>query len=101
MAPHHRGLIQGEVQRTFRGLELYWTKAILPMRDAFRRYGGATALGLVASAHLQAALDTLSYEWLGYLLDTYPDHIIEFSAFGVNWGTIPNRNTVFWEVRKY
>ena len=101
MAPHEQGIIQGEICRTFRGLELYWTTALLPMRDAFKVYGGRTEIGLKAIMTLKKTMDPLSYEWVQYLLDAYEDHVIEFSTFGVNWGTIPNRNTVIWEIRRY
>lgn len=101
MAPHEVGTIQGEIQRTFRGLELYWTSASKPMREAFEYFGGATWIGLVAKLYLQKYMDPASYEWLEYLLDAYPDHVIEFSCFERNWGTIPGRNTVWWEVRAY
>lgn len=101
MAPHGKGLIQGEVQRSNNGLELYWTSAHLPMREAFAKYGGVADTGLTAKLLLQKVMDPMSYEWLEYLLEAYPDHVVEFSSFGVNWGTIPNRNTVIWEVRKY
>lgn len=101
MAPHDKGLIQGEIRRSHRGLELYWTMATLPMRQAFKELGGAVETGITAKTLLEAVLDPLSYEWVQYLLDAYPDHIVEFSSFGCNWGTIPNRNTIIWEVRLY
>ena len=99
MAPHNKGLIQGEVRRTFIGLEYHHTPGWKPMREAVAEYGWRVYKGLTAQLILKKKMDPLSYEWLEYLLEVYPDHIVEFSTFDVNWGTIPNRNTVVWEIR--
>ena len=40
-------------------------------------------------------------EQLMNLDDIFPDSIIEFSAYNTQVGNIPNRNTIFWEVRNY
>ena len=57
--------------------------------------------GLSATQILQAKMNDLSWQWLNYLLEEYPDHVVEFSCFSKCWGTVPGYNTVFWEVRRY
>lgn len=99
MAPHDRNLLQGEVCQSTEHLSLtYSTVPNLPMRDALTRKL-QTAEGIRAVLLLRTNLCPNSYEWLQQLLDLYPDHVIEFSAFSCEWGTIPGFNTVFWEVR--
>jgi hypothetical protein len=100
MAPTDLTLLQGEVMRGVWGLGLYYTTVAKPMRDALA-VQSRTARGIIAMSILQRFMDNNSYEWLQYLLDEYHDHVIEFSTYGQNWGTLPNYNTVFWEVRQY
>lgn len=101
MAPHDLNVIQGEVQRTYLGLTLrYTTVKGWPMRDALGKQS-TNVQGLAAKIILQQALCPNSWEWLNFLLDEYNDHVVEFSTFSTNWGTIPGYNTVFWEVRQY
>lgn len=98
MAPHDRGTIQGEVMQSIDHLELTYTSAKRPMRDAFAEFT-ATTRGIDAVRVLKHYMCPNSWDWLNYLLDAYPGHVIEFSCFSVNWGTIPHENTVWWEVR--
>lgn len=101
MAPHRHNIMQGEVTRSVEGMDLtYSTLPNLPMREALNMRSHR-ATKLTAVMLINAALNDKSLEWLRYLLDEYPDHIIEFSAFDVCWGVLPGYNTVFWEVRKY
>jgi|SRR6185369_187923 len=93
-------LLQGEVMRTERGLYLYYTRVKEPMRIALARES-ASVFGILAVSLLREALCSNSYDWLNELLDLYPDHVVEFSAYERRWGTLPNFNTVFWEVRNY
>ena len=100
MAPTLRTVIQGEVMEGPWGLNLTWTAVKKPMRDAL----AVTSLynnGLYAKLLLRKHMNDLSYEWLQYLLETYPDHVVEFSVYDYCWGTVPGHNTVFWEVRRY
>jgi len=92
--------LQGEVMRTERGLYLYYSTVPLPMRDALRQRA-ESVYGIMAGLLLRDALCWNSYEWLGVLLDRYPDHVVEFSTYGIPWGTLPHYNTIFWEVRLY
>lgn len=100
MAPTHLTTFQGEVQRSTNHLDLYWSTVKQPMRQSLLE-GGRQSYNLSASLLLKRFFDPSSYDWLQYLLDGYPDHVIEFSCYGVYWGTVPRRNTVIWEVRAY
>lgn len=100
MAPTDRTVIQGEVMQTERGLYFYYSTVKKPMREALAERP-CEAIGLVASTMLRHYMDHMSWEWLNLLLRRYPEHVVELSVYGVNWGTIPNRNTVVWEVRRY
>jgi hypothetical protein len=100
MCPTEKTVLQGEVQQSTAHLDLYYSTVAKPMRDALKeeayQVSGLTALGL-----LKQHLNTRSYEWLMYLLEAYPDHVVEFSTFSVEWGTVPGYNTCYWETRKY
>lgn len=100
MAPTELTLIQGEVRRSTYGLELYYSRYVAPMRESLAR-GGKSVGGILSVTLLKHFLDNSSWEWLNYLLDEYPDHVVEFSTYGKQWGTVPGMNTVFWEVRLY
>lgn len=100
MAPTEKTLIQGEVMRAPWGLYLYYSTIKKPMRDALQEQSHSVS-GIIASLLLRDYLCPKSYEWLEHLLDVYPNHVVEFSIYSTEWGTIPGFNTVFWEVRKY
>ena len=100
MAPTEKTLIQGEVQQGIWGPELYYSTIAKPMRDALREEAHQV-IGIVAILLLQTYLCPKSQEWLEYLLREYPDHVVEFSTYSVEWGTVPGFNSVWWEVRKY
>lgn len=99
MAPTHRTTIQGEISYIDGKLSLYGTTVKLPMRDALKQCSW-TVYGLVAVSLLRRYMDEYSYEWVQHLLDSYPDHVVEFSCYNRKFGTL-NLNTVIWEVRKY
>jgi len=101
MAPHEHNLLQGEVWQGPWGLNLHASYEIgVPMRDALS-VSPFDCTGLEARLRLQQVMNDLSWEWFQWLLEAYPDHVIEFSSFSVCWGTVPGHNTVFWEIRKY
>ncbi len=99
MAPTHHTLIQGEVMEGPWGLNLTWTTIKKPMREALKCLSNFNT-GLLAKHLLQKAMNDLSWQWLQYLLETYQDHVVEFSVYSECWGTIPGYNTVFWEIRR-
>jgi len=100
MAPTHKTLFQGEVRQSEKYLDLRYSTVVATMREALAKQQYHTN-GIMAVWALKYYLCPNSYEWMHYLLDSYPSHVIEFSTYSVNWGTLPNYNTVFWEVRKY
>jgi len=94
--------LQGEICRTYRGLEGFLdTVNRLPMRPAIaaghmKSVSGSTILFL-----LDRFMDPSSRDDLDSILELYPDATVEFSCFGVDVGVFPGRNTIFWEVRNY
>ena len=100
MAPTELTILQGEVQEGVWGLELTYTKVKKPMREALAE-DCRHMRGLAATILLESVMNDLSFQWLRHLLNSYPDHVVEFSVYGKCWGTIPGHNTVFWEVRRY
>ncbi len=100
MAPTEKTLFQGEVQRGLWGYDLTYTTVAKPMRDALQQQT-YVANGIIAKLLLEHYLCSRSYEWLEYLLEEYPGHVIEFSTYSVEWGTVLGYNTVFWEIRRY
>jgi hypothetical protein len=101
-APDDKRTLQGEVCRTYRGLEGFLeVGGKLPMRPAM-------AAGLMhhysyaaTKALLDRYMDPSSRDDLDALLELYPDAAVEFSSFTVNVGIFPGRNTIFWETRNY
>jgi hypothetical protein len=100
MAPTEKTLIQGEVIRDSWGYSLYYSTIKKPMRDALQEQSRSVS-GIIAILLLRDYLCPKSFEWMQHLLETYPQHVVEFSTYSTNWGTIPGFNTVFWEVRSY
>lgn len=80
------------------GLQLFYSEVKKPMRDSLKE-GGKQVTGVVASMTLRHFMNPKSYDWLQVLLDRYPYHVVEFSCYGVCWGTLIGYNTAFWEVR--
>ena len=101
-APDWCRQLQGEICRTYRGLEGYLdTVGKLPMRPAMAAGHMRHCTPAVVCALLDRYMDANSRDDCEALLDLYPDATIEFSTFGVDVGVFPNRNTLFWEVRNY
>jgi hypothetical protein len=94
-------LLQGEVYRSEYGLALYYSTVPKPMRPSLLE-GGTQVYLEAARSLLRWALNNASYEWLEYLLDAYPNHVVEFSAYPRPYGTLyPTYNTIIWECRRY
>lgn len=94
-------VIQGELCNIDGMLELaFSTRAGITLREAVNR-GLKRTNGLAVKLMLQHYMWPSDYDWIFELLDQYPDHVIEFSTFSIPVGTIRNRCTVIWEVRKY
>lgn len=105
LAPDATAVLQGEVIET-PILELFGhirgpqeIGEVLRMRDILpraERYKGLKALQI-----LQGHLSPASMDDVRELLDLYPGHAIELSAYPRNLGLYQGRNTIIWEVRAY
>lgn len=101
-APDEHRTLQGEICRTYRGLEGYLDRiSKIPMRPAMAAGHMRHCSGSVVHALLDCYMDPNSRDDLFALLDLFPDATIEFSCFSVDVGIFPNRNTLFWETRDY
>jgi hypothetical protein len=99
-------IIQGEVLMGLEGFNLTYTTVKKPMNLSLKEESIYTT-GINAKLILQDALWHTSFLDLEELLQIYtnvgsePSCVVEFSAYRVAVGNLPNRNTVFWEVRNY
>lgn len=100
MCPLNTVTLQGEITRGTKGLEGFLTYRKLPMRYALS-IDGFISSGLQLIFHLKRSMAYFDYEHLQFLLDKYPDHVVEFTAFSSPWGVIPQSRCVIWEVRMY
>lgn len=99
-APHAEyGTMSGEVMTSSRYMELQYSRAKLPMREALV-HSPVSVKGLLAVATLREALDPSSFDDLMELFDSFPTSVVEFSCFRVSLG-ICQTNTLIWEVRDY
>lgn len=87
--------IQGE----WDGFSLTYSFYKAPMRLAFEKQM-LHAEGAKARWLLKSYLDVSDYEWLGELIEDFPNHIVEFSGFSCRVGVL-RRYAVFWECRLY
>lgn len=96
---------QGEVLRSYRGLELTYSREQVPMRQALAK-STETAVGLQADLLLRRFCCERGYAWITELLEEWPTEVnqcspvIEWSAYSVPLGTLGWR-TVIWELRGY
>jgi len=120
MAPEHRKVLQGEIVlldpatepthagMNSAGLYLMFNRERMTMRDGFnaeyarrdyqsRMHAEGTRARLILKQHMCPN----SLDWLEILLDRYPGHVVEFSTYECEWGTVPGFNTIWWEVRRY
>ena len=102
MVDHTRNCIQGEVVETPTNLHILYStargaganmRAVLPTANHAR--------GVVAVTILREMLPVQDYDWLRHLLDSYPEHVVEFTTLTCEVGVVPGSKTLFWEVRKY
>jgi len=101
VCPDQYQTIQGEVCRTFRGLEGFIGASQLPMRKAMAA-GILKPRGyLETSLLLSHYMDPASRDDVDGFFDLFPEATVEFTCFSVTVGNIPGRNTLFWEVRNY
>lgn len=72
-----------------------------PMRETLKQGWHRHRGYLETKVLLDRYLDPSSRDDLDALLELYPDATIELTAFDIDTGVIPGRNTIFWEVRDY
>ena len=92
--------LNGECTILDSGLYVYSSTAPGYMRESLAA-GGVGHTGSAAKAVLDVYLNENSRDDMRELLTRYPDHVIEFTCYSKCFGTLPHRNTVIWEVRKY
>jgi hypothetical protein len=94
--PDDKRVVQGE----WDGRRLYYSFVGKPMRFALAE-GGQHLYWTEARRFLKQHLTAGDYEWLESLLEDFPDHTVEFSAFSVPVGVLAKTGsqTIFWEVR--
>lgn len=103
MGPDSKITLQGEFYDnapSWGGYYLLYSTVGKAMREALainrsHHYGNGSLL------ILKQVMSRDSYEDFELLRNLYPDHVIEFSCYSINLGSLPRRNTIFWEVRKY
>ena len=105
MAPTEKTLFQGEIRQADinegrNGWDLYYSCQRKTMREALAT-DGKNVSGTTAQILLEHFLPVRDLEWLMGLLERYPNHVVEFSTYSVEFGTVPGFNTLFWEVRNY
>ena len=98
--PNNELLIQGEIVRSIDNYWLSYSTAKKPMNLALAEKTEYDK-GIKALELMKAHLSPSSYEDLQILFDIFPDSVIEFSTYNMLVGNLPNRNTIFWEVRNY
>ena len=100
--PNDRCQLLGEVTKTIQGWEGHLAIGPkIPMRPAMKHGLMKNYRGLTVKLLLDQFMDECSREDLDELMRLYPGHTVEFGCYDVNVGMLPNRNTVFWEVRLY
>jgi len=82
------------------GIHLTYTHVKKPMKEALKEKT-LHAHGPDVIRLLRRFLNEKSQRELQDLVNSFPNHAIEFSTYGVEVGDKPGRNTVFWEVRMY
>lgn len=100
MMPDDWLVCQGEAWETDLGrIYLHSSTAKIPMRQALKT-NPEHREGLLAKEYLRAVLPYEDFEDMMSLFARYPGHVIEFSVYGCDVGTM-KRRTVWWEIRQY
>lgn len=99
-APDGTNLIMnGELCELPDGLYLNYNTEMVTMRQAIPNF--KSIQGLKCKLYLKEILNPNSYNDLMFLINEYPDHIIELSVYNIDLGFLPNQNMIIWEVRRY
>ena len=100
MCPYDPVRIQVYVCQSTNHYDMQYSYLRVPMRKAMEK-GQQNATGLEAKRLLKTYMCDNSYAWLQELFDNFPNCVVEFTTFGIQWGVCPGYNTVFWEVRNF
>lgn len=101
MCPTHLTTFQGEVCLNEIGqYALHYSVVPKPMRQSLEE-GGRHCTGLKAKLLISTYMNAVSLSWLEWLLDAYPQHVVEFTCLSRCWGNMAGYNTLFWECRLY
>jgi len=98
LMPDDRLTFQGEVTIDHGSWYLFGSDEktqMVPALRSGREYHGVHALTI-----LKTVMDQPSFDQLNHLIETFPDHIIEFSSYACAVGEL-GFNTVFWDVRAF
>jgi hypothetical protein len=98
--PTEHCTIQGEISYVDGILTFFYSRAKLPMRPALAM-AGQHEYGFKVLWLLKNELTFDSYNDINELLETYEDHVIEFTAFNRCVGWAKGRNMCVWEVRLF
>jgi hypothetical protein len=98
-APDRNLILQGEIQRDWRTYSLTYSTEKEKMRIAIKNARHAS--GVAATVIMTSCLDPSSWSDMQALLDIYKDHVVEFSTYSQDLGSVLGRNTIIWEVRHY
>jgi hypothetical protein len=93
--------LNAEVWRSPSGLYLHYSTDQTHLRAALDGPTARHVQNATAYAVLRWACCPDSFDDLMELLDLYPDHCVELTAYDREIGSLPGRNTVIWEVRLY
>lgn len=103
MCPHEHNRLLGEICQLQNGTlhlraskkrNLRMRESVLPENS--RDYFGYEALSVVRNYTTET-----DFSWIEFLLESYANHVIEFTSLGVPAGVIPGSHCVIWEVRNY
>lgn len=94
-------ILQGEVMRSETDWMILSFDTVANRKFNEARAHFTTYYGLWSKLTLQRYLWPASYDDIVEMLDLYPGHVIEFSAYSKAVGDCTHRNTVLWEIRSY
>jgi len=98
--PDDKLIIQGYLTRTTNFLELHYSKQKHKICNSRHWEDGKILNGLQALLTLQHYVPVTDHEHLNYLLNQYPDSVIEFSTYTIPVGIL-SKQTIIWEIREY
>ncbi len=93
-------VLQGELMKN-PDWYLFGNTKPMHMRDALKDKDVKTWTGCAVPIILRHCMSPGSYDDLMMVMDEWPDAVIEFSTLSIDFGAVPNRNSVIWELRGY